>query len=444
MKTLLFFAALTIGSNVVFAQTPGTTGCYASNVVSFNQLKRNDGSTIPQVESNPSMALGAPTNMASTNINYVSLGFGGSITLSFDGALANGTGNDIRVEETTNPSIICRRYPERVRAFASQDGCHFVYLGEGCQDAEFDLGALEWAQYIRLVDASLLGVPYQGETIVNGYDVDAVVCLNGTIANPVPAPIEDGANEVISYAPGLRRNGTPVDPSRTNPANALGVPQNTNVVNFVSLGFGGSIVLKFDYVVFDNPLSNDIKIVETSFGNPACTNFPELASVEVSLDGINWILIGTICQDGEIDITTAGTIQYVRLTDRSKASSFTGTADGYDVDGLIVINQACGNSDALSRVSDDLNFSEDVFSASVWPNPAQDQALISIQPGENDNQISIQLMNAFGQIISSRNVTCAAGTILQHTLSLQNLPKGIYFVSIETEGRKEVLRLSKN
>jgi len=443
MKTLFLSAALLISGSAVFAQTPGTTGCYATNVVSFNQLKRNDGSTIPVEESNPSMALGAPLNMASTNVNYVSLGFGGSITLSFDGALANGTGNDIRIEETTNPSVICRRYPERVRAFASQDGCNFVYLGEGCQDAEFDLGSLEWAQYIRLVDASPLGVPYQGETIVNGYDVDAVICLNGTIENPLPAPVEDGAGEVVSYTPGLRRNGTPVEPARANPANALGVPQNTNVVNFVSLGFGGSIVLKFDYVVFDNPLSNDIKIVETSFGNPSCTNFPELASVEVSLDGINWTLIGTICQDGEIDITTAGTIQYVRLTDRSKASAFSGTADGYDLDGLIVINQQCGNSDALSRVSDDLNFREDGFSASIWPNPTQDRAIISIQTNENDKQISIKLINPLGQIVSSTELASIAGTI-QHTLSLHNLPNGIYFVNVETTSGNEVIRLSKN
>jgi len=441
-KTLLFSAAALVLTASLYAQTPGAAGCYATSVVSFNQLKRNDGSFVPVAQSDPSRALGVPQNDESQN--FVSLGFGGSITLSFDGAIANGEGTDIRVVESTFNNAICPRYPERVRAFASQDGCHFVYLGEGCQDFEFDLGSLEWAQYIRLVDASPLGVPYQGQSIVDGYDVDGVMCLNGTLSNPVPAAVELGANEAISYTPGLRRNGTPVEPARANPANALGLPQNTNTVNFVSLGFGGSLVLKFDYVVFDNPLANDLKVVETSFGNPACTSFPELATVEVSLDGVNWTLISTVCQDGEIDITTAGTIQYVRLTDRSKASAFSGTADGYDVDGVVVINQLCGNSNALSRIMDDVTFRDESFSAAAYPNPAHDQVMLTVQTTESDNQLNINVMNALGQVVKTERVNCTEGSTVQHSLMLNDLTQGIYFVSIETTSGKEVIRITKN
>jgi hypothetical protein len=441
-KTLLFTTAIFFAASTIYAQTPGTTGCYASSVVSFNQLKRNDGSTIPVEQSNPGRALGAPQNDETGN--YVSLGFGGSITLGFDGAIANGEGTDIRVTESTFNNAICRRFPEKVRAFASQDGCHFVYLGEGCQDSEFDLGSLEWAQYIKLVDASPLGVPYQGQTIVDGYDVDGVECLNGTLENPTPAVYEEGANEAISYTPGLRRNGTPVEPARANPASALGIPQNTNTINFVSLGFGGSLVLKFDYVIFDNPVANDLKLIETSFGNPSCTSFPELVSVEVSLDGMNWISLGTVCQDGELDITSAGTIQYVRLTDRSKASAFSGTADGYDVDGIVVINEACGNSNALSRLMDDVTFRDEEFSASAWPNPTHDQATLTIQTTESDNQVNIAVMNALGQVVKTERVLCDAGATVQHSLSLDGMNKGIYFVSIETASGKEVIRLTKN
>lgn len=441
-KTLLFFAASVLSASATFAQTPGTAGCYASSVVSFNQLKRNDGTTIPVEQSNATLALGAPQNDQSAN--FVALGFGGSITLGFGAAIANGEGTDIRVTESTFNNAICRRYPEKVRAFASQDGCHFVYLGEGCQDAEFDLGSLEWAQYIKLVDASPLGVPYQGQTVVDGYDVDGVECLNGTLENPVAAVYEAGANEVVAYNPGLRRNGTPVDPARTNPASALGVPQNTNTINFVSLGFGGSLVLKFDYVVFDNPLTNDLKLVETSFGNPSCSSFPELASVEVSLDGINWILLGTVCQDGEVDITSAGTIQYVRLTDRTKATAFSGTADGYDMDGLVVINEACGNSNALSRLMDDVTFRDEEFSASAFPNPAHDQAMLTVQTTETDRAVTILMMNALGQIVHTDRILCDGGATVQHSLSLNGLSKGIYFVSIETTSGKEVIRLTKN
>ena len=126
--------------------------CYANEVVSFNQKKQNDGSTVSSARSNPSSALGAPEN--NDTQNFVSLGFGGDITQKFGNPIKNGAGNDLRVIESTFGSINSNRYPERVRVFASQDNCHFVYLGEGCQDADFDLGALNWAQYIKLVDAS--------------------------------------------------------------------------------------------------------------------------------------------------------------------------------------------------------------------------------------------------------------------------------------------------
>jgi hypothetical protein len=256
--------------------------------------------------------------------------------------------------------------------------------------------------------------------------------------------VELGANEAISYSPGLRRNGTPIDPSRTNPSNALGIPQNTNVVNFVSLGFGGSLVLKFDYVIFDNPLTNDLKIVETSYGNPSCTSFPELATVEVSLDGINWTQISTICQDGEIDVTSAGTIQYIRLTDRSKASAFSGTADGYDVDGVVVINQLCGNLNALSRIMDDVSFRDEEFSAAAYPNPAQDQVMLTVQTTESDNQLNISVLNALGQIVKTERVNCSEGSTVQHSVMLNELTEGIYFLSVETTSGKEVIRITKN
>jgi hypothetical protein len=48
---------------------------------------------------------------------------------------------------------------------------------------------------------------------------------------------------------------------------ALGAPQGTDVVNFVSLGFGGQITLTFDYLIYDKP-GTDLTIVETSYSNP--------------------------------------------------------------------------------------------------------------------------------------------------------------------------------
>jgi hypothetical protein len=130
------------------------SSCYATEVVSFNQKKQNDGSTISIGRSNPLKALGMPEN--NDTENFVSLGFGGDITLKFGSPIKNGDGDDVRVIESTfgSGSGNCARYPEKIRAFASQDGCNFIYIGEGCQDQDFDLGILAWAQYIKLVDIS--------------------------------------------------------------------------------------------------------------------------------------------------------------------------------------------------------------------------------------------------------------------------------------------------
>ncbi|MFN4123884.1 MAG: hypothetical protein ACK4GL_11340, partial [Flavobacteriales bacterium] len=145
---------------VIDTPPPPTESCNAIAVVSYFPGKQNNGSDIPEAFNNPENALGEPQNsdeaVPDAQANYVSLGFGGSITLKMSGNIKNGEGSDIKVVETTysNMSGNCNRYPERVKAFASQDGCNWVYLGEGCQDAEFDLGPLNWARFIRLVDSS--------------------------------------------------------------------------------------------------------------------------------------------------------------------------------------------------------------------------------------------------------------------------------------------------
>ncbi|MFN5319732.1 MAG: hypothetical protein ACK5CY_12905, partial [Bacteroidia bacterium] len=85
-------------------------GCYAEEVVSFNQGPKQDLiSTIEAARSNPASALGAPEN--NDTQNFVALGFGGEIVLKFGSPIKNGNGNDVRVIETTFGSPICERFP---------------------------------------------------------------------------------------------------------------------------------------------------------------------------------------------------------------------------------------------------------------------------------------------------------------------------------------------
>lgn len=420
------------------------SGCFASEVYSYNPTKRKDGSTIPDERRNPSKALGAPQN--SDELNFVALGFGGEIVLKFAQPIANGAGNDIRVIETTYGSPRCDRYPERVQAFASQDGCNFVYLGEGCQDAEFDLGVLSWAQFIMLKDVSPINASFNNDGQADGYDVDAIQCLNGSATSTDDDGLVAGsASEVVQYVQGTRKNGTAIHHTRTNPDQALGVPQNNDIgVNFVTLGFEGKITLKFDYVVFDKP-GNDLMIVETSFGAPSCDAYPERALVEVSLDGITWHFLDDICLDKEIDLNGIHAIQFIRITDRSAQSQFSNSADGFDLDGVLVLNGACEtNNTARIAYYDNNNTPDEIAEIIASPNPFRDQFSLTYATGAVDEDVKLRVFNYVGQEVMQDRFKVARNTKIEHPISLSQLPKGVYIITTESGGQKQSVKVIKN
>jgi len=428
------------------------SGCSAVEVMSYNGTKRNDGSDLLSTRTISANALGAPQNsdvaVDESVLNFVALGFGGSIVLRLSGPVTNGPGNDLRIVETTYgaSSQNCLRYPERVQVYVSQDGCNWVYTSTGCQDVDIDFGPLNWAEYVKLVDVSPIDAPYENQ-IADGYDVDGIICLNGPELNPVMQDF--GALYAVDYSDwnqGLRKNNTPVSGARSNPLMTLGAPQNTNTVNFASLGFGGSIILKLGYVVFDKP-GNDLQLTETSFGNPSCASYPERAFIEVSLDKITWISLDIYCLDAGIDFSTGGAIavQYVRIQDRSALTSFSGTADGYDIDGLSVLQPGCSPvSDArLAVIEDDISTADEIGMLGVSPNPFKSEVALDIVSGSVNEQMSIRVMNITGQIVFSSSVNIASNTSLKHILDLSMLNAGMYFISVESKNSKETLKVIK-
>jgi len=426
-------------------------GCYAIEVVDFDQKKRNDGSDIPMARSMATNALFAPQNsdvaVNEANANFVSLGFGGSITLKMSGPIANGPGADFRVVETTYgaSSGNCARYPERIQAFVSQDNCNWVYAGEGCQDVELDLGPLNWALYIKLVDISPIGASYNND-IADGYDVDGVICLNGFEENPIVQDLgANNAMEVANFEQGKRKNGTDVVMNRSDENQALGAPQGNDQINFVSLGFGGTITLKLGYVVFDKP-GDDIQIVETSFGNPSCGAYPEQAEVEVSLDDVNYFSLGVICLDGSVDFAVGGAtaVQYVRITDRSAASNFGGSADGFDVDGIVVLQADCNTDNTARLVVDNTWTADETALLEVYPNPFNNIVNLGIETSSVNEQINVRVMNIAGQVVYTENVNVASQTKLVKAMDLSELTSGIYFISVESNNGKEVHKLIKH
>jgi len=428
--------------------------CYAFEVVSYNPGTRFDFSPVAATRSNPDKALGTPEkNDATTseaNVNFVALGFGGELTVKFELPIKNGPGADVKVWETTfAPSTgNCAIYPETIQAFASQDGCNWKYIGSGCQDAELDLGDLAWAQYIKLIDISERSAFTNVGHIADGYDVDGLECLNGYEANPIFASNECSfATSLISYSPLARKDGQPILAERTNPLQALGAPQRNDSPNFVSLGFGGNIILGFSCVIFDKP-GFDIEIVETSYGSPSCNNYPETAKVEGSLDLLSWFEIGTICQDGMLDLDGKGPIQYIRITDVSNPASFSNSAqtDGYDVDGVEVLQPGCVAPQARIAGSSNESTSEiasDIASSNVFPNPFENNITLSLQTGDNATTWNVRVNNIMGQQLLVKQFNSAKNTATNEQIDLAYLPSGVYFITIDNNISKQVFRMIK-
>lgn len=416
---------MVIMSQLSFSQT-----VWVGEVLTFNQGLNNDSLDVNQLRSNPNNCLGvAEQNDEFSDdslANYVSLGFGGELTVMMESSIKNVEGFDFKVHETTFGSN-CERYPETIMAFASQDNCNWYFCGVGCHDALFDLGDLNWAKYIKLIDTSPKG-NFDIFAVCDGYDVDGV---EGFVVETDLIPttlIPNSAQHVISFNQGLRKNGTPVSLSRSNPNNAIGIPQGTENVNFVSLGLGGELILKFDFTVF-NQSGDDIKIVETTYANPLCSDYPEKAFIDVSMDGVTFVELGEVCLDSYIELGDIMCFQYIRIKDRSAATDFSSSSDGYDVDGVISLHYCDYHQNRVDF--DDVITMNDQPDVVLSPNPFDDKIMIN-----NDEIKNVIIYNYIGSKVKE-----FLGVTDQ--LNVSDLPEGIYYLDIISKENRTTHKLVK-
>src|SRR3989344_2696303 len=168
--------------------------------------------------------------------------------------------------------------------------------------------------------------------------------------SPAFAASPDGqgpwADKVKKFNQGTQKNGNPVLAIRGNPEEALGVAEGDNADgHFVSLGFGGKLVLKFK-----NGIKDGVFIVES-------TRLPypsETAKIEISSNGKKWKEAGSISRTGSVkqpeEIKCA---HFVRIIDTSDPSLFDSYADGFDVDGVKAEGENCKKEDHEDEDKDD-------------------------------------------------------------------------------------------
>ncbi|QCK14479.1 Ig-like domain-containing protein [Mangrovivirga cuniculi] len=244
---------------------------------------------------------------------------------------------------------------------------------------------------------------------------------------------------VLSYNPGQRKNGRDLPESRSNPEQALGEPQENDNFNFVSLGFGGSIEIALGCEVMDRE-GDDLLIVETSFrdSNSACSSYPEKARIEASENGIDWFVVAEeICKDGAVDLADGGLerASYIRITDISDAADFRGgNADGYDLDGIIVINKlsADAREQLIVKLEDAENLvtNEEDFDIRVYPVPAQN--FIKLNFKGTGERYHTEIYNLNGENVLTSDLSNISGN-RTNALSVETLRPGIYILRLISE-----------
>ena len=495
MKTLTHYlpialatACLTLGASETIAQP-----IYPQTVVDYSPGPTADFlGSIPDQRDDETNAIGVPSdsdidlgeqNGNSTTVNFTSLGFGGSITLKFDQPFGRGEGIDLEIIETSYNTPSCDSWQELADVYISQDGCSWIQVADNqCQNFGVELpDAMPWALYVRIVDASPASAFSPN---ADGYDVDGVranYISNVAVLTDLTGPRwATGFSNFIQGS--IKGNNNLPALNRRDPNRAVGPSSGSDAAQsplFVSLGFDrastadvteGQITLEFTYTIVDRT-GADIQVFETTFGDNTtrpCDNYPEIAEFWGSNDGVNFTLLaadpssnepsdaalggpGRLCRDGKLDISgmPGGTLRFLRIIDKSIRTSnrFPGSADGYDVDAVFGFGCDAANNGGKYALVDQNNYPDEdpsVFMMGMFPNPTNDVINLNIETSTIDQTYFVRLFDITGRVVHQENVFGAANNSINTVISVAHLPAGVYTLSVDANGYKQVDKLIKN
>jgi uncharacterized protein YegL len=155
----------------------------------------------------------------------------------------------------------------------------------------------------------------------------------------VRSPDQTYAAAVANFQIGQKNNGTPVEPSHADPSLALGPPEREEGNNFVSLGFGGQIILLLEELP-QEARPERLEVVESDPDSSECEDDPERIEVyvgaDLAVDLADWVPLGAACKGETFDVSGLERFNFVYIVDISNPDEFSKGEDGYDLDGIVL------------------------------------------------------------------------------------------------------------
>lgn len=247
-------------------------GGWADAVVESDQGLKKGGAAVAANRSVTSDVLGEADWTIGGSTGFFSLGFGGTITVSFDSFVPNVEGNDISIHEATNGA-----YPQESALIeVSQDGSTWYAVGTSASNGavtyfDFDSTGLAWIKYVRITDTTN---PALHNNDADGFDLDAVDATQTVCDEPIVAQCVPGQE--------LLANGDFETPTVTNSAKWDIFPSGTPGLGWMVEWFGGALTYNSQ-------------------------NRPEVANLELQKHTLNgWNAVGGAGQWAEIDSDWVG------------------------------------------------------------------------------------------------------------------------------------------
>jgi hypothetical protein len=145
-------------------------------------------------------------------------------------------------------------------------------------------------------------------------------------------------------------------------------------------------------------------------------------------------------------------------------SQFPNSADGYDLDGILVLNENCqptsnpsGNVNPISeklktnsvttnRIAfyDNNEIPDEIAEIKVGPNPFQDSFKLYYETGNLKEKVQVDIYNYVGQMVHQQALNIPKNTLSIQEINAEHLPRGVYILSVESAGQKQSLKLIKN